>query len=70
MKLVERLDKASTTFGMEISAENTLKLMTRNTSGINKELKVNKQKLETVISFKYLAKLYQTRVPSLRYSPG
>ena len=31
---VERLDKASTAYGMEISAEKT-KLMTNNTSGIN-----------------------------------
>ena len=39
---------------MEISAEKT-KLMTSNTSGINTEIKVNGQKLETVISFKYLS---------------
>ena len=32
--LVERLDKASTSYGVEISAENT-KLMTNTTSGIN-----------------------------------
>ena len=38
---------------MEISAEKT-KLMTNNTSGINTEIKVNGQKLETVKSFKYL----------------
>ena len=44
--LVERLDKASTAYGMEISAEKT-KLMANNTSGIN-------TKLETVTSFKYL----------------
>ena len=37
--LVERLDKASTAYGMEISAEKT-KLMTNNTSGINAEIKV------------------------------
>ena len=52
-KLVERLDKASTAYSMEISAEKT-KLMTNNTSGINTEMKVNGQKLETVTSFKYL----------------
>ena len=51
--LVERLDKASTAYGMEISAEKT-KLKTNNTSGINTEIKVNGQKLETVTSFKYL----------------
>ena len=37
---------------MEISAEKT-KLMTNNTSGINTAIKVNGEKLETVISFKY-----------------
>ena len=37
---------------MEISAKKT-KLMT-NTSDINKEIKINGQKLETVTSFKYL----------------
>ena len=52
-KLVERLDKTSTTFGMEISAEKT-KLMANNTDGINTEVKVNGQKLETVTSSKYL----------------
>ena len=35
-KLVERLDKASTAYGMEISAEKT-KLMINNTSVINTE---------------------------------
>ena len=38
--LVERLDKASTAYGMEISAEKT-KLLKNNTSGINTEIKVN-----------------------------
>ena len=52
-KVVERLDEASTAYGMEISAEKT-KLMTNNTSGIITEIKVNGQKLETVTSFKYL----------------
>ena len=51
--LVERVDKASIAYGMEISAEKT-KLMTNNTTGINTEIKVNGQKLETVTSFKYL----------------
>ena len=43
-KLVERLDKTSTAYGMETSAKKT-KLMTINTNGINKEIKVNGQKL-------------------------
>ena len=52
-RFVKRLDKASTTYGIEISAEKT-KLMTNNTSGSNKEIKVNGQKLETVTGFKCL----------------
>ena len=51
--LVERLDKASTAYGMEISAEKA-KLTTNNTNGINTEIKVNGQKLETVTGFRYL----------------
>ena len=50
-KLVERLDKASTAYGMEISAEK----MTNSTSGIITEIKVNGQKFETVKYFKYLS---------------
>ena len=52
-KLFKRFDKASTAYGMEISAEKT-KLMANNTSGINEEIKVNGQTLETVTSFKHL----------------
>ena len=51
--LVERLDKASTAHGMELSAEKT-KLMTSNTSGMNTMIKMNGEELETVTSFKYL----------------
>ena len=52
-KLVERLDKPSTaSTGMEISTEK-IKTMTNNTSGINAEIKISRQKLETVTSFKY-----------------
>ena len=54
--LVEHLDKASTAYGTEICAEKS-KLMTNNTSGINTEIKVNGQRLETVTSFKYLGSL-------------
>ena len=50
--LVERLVKAATAYGMEISAGKT-KLTTNNSSDINTEIKVNGQKLETVRSFKY-----------------
>ena len=52
-KLVEHLDKASTAYSMEISAEKT-KLMTNNTRGINTEIEVDGQKLETITGFKYL----------------
>ena len=52
----ERLDRASTAYSMEISAEKT-KLMTNNIGGISIEIKVNGQKLETVTSFKYLGSL-------------
>ena len=51
--LVERLDKASTAYGIEISAEKT-KLMAKNTIGITKKINVNGQKLGTVTSFKFL----------------
>ena len=52
-KLVEHLHKTSTAYGMEFSTKKT-KLMTNNTRGINTDIKVNGQKLETVTSFKYL----------------
>ena len=75
--LVERLDKASTAYGMEISAGKT-KLMTNNTSGINKESK-NEQKLETVTHFKYvgsvvfkpliLSRIVQTKAALTRLKP-
>ena len=41
---------------MEISAEKT-KLMTNNTGGINTEIEVSGQKLETVTSFNYLGSI-------------
>ena len=53
VNLVERLEKTSTSYGMEISAEKT-KLMTNNTQGISTEVKVNGQRLQTVTSFRYL----------------
>ena len=57
---VERLGKASTAYGMDISTEET-KLMANNTSGINTEIKVNGQKLEIVTSFKYLGSVITDR---------
>ena len=49
-KLVERLDKASAAYGMEISAKKTT-LMTNITSDIDAEIKITGQKLETVTRF-------------------
>ena len=51
--LVERLDKTSAHYGMQISAEKT-KLVTDNINGISSTIKVSGEKLETVQSFKYL----------------
>ena len=55
--LVEHLDKASTAYSTEISAKKT-KLMTNNTSGINTEIKVNGQKLESL----------KPQIPGLSYN--
>ena len=61
-RLAERFDRASTGYGMEISSEKT-KPMTNNASGINTEIKVNGQKLETVIGFKYLGSVITDEGP-------
>ena len=42
--LVERLDRTSTAYGMQISAEKT-KLMTENINGISSPIKVSGEKL-------------------------
>ena len=54
---------------MEISAETT-KLMTNNTSGINKDIKVNGQKLETITSFKYLGSVVSDEASKPEILPG
>ena len=51
--LAESLNKTCTRYKMEISAEKT-KLMTNSANGIQREIKVKRQKLGTVTSFKYL----------------
>ena len=51
--LVDRLDKTSAAFGMEISAEKT-KLMTSNANGISIDIRINGEKLDEVDSFKDL----------------
>ena len=50
---MDRLDKTSAAFGMEISAEKT-QLMTNNTNGISIDIRFNGEKLDEVDSFKYL----------------
>ena len=50
---MERLDKTSTAFGMQINAEKT-KLMTNNTSGFSTNIMGNSEKLDCVNRFKYL----------------
>ena len=50
--LVERLDKTSTAFGMQINAEKT-KLMTNNTICFSTDNRVNGEKLDCVNRFKY-----------------
>ena len=76
-------DRSSTAYGMKISAEKT-KMMTINTSGINTQIKVNGQRLETVTSFKYLgsvitdegskpeilSRIAQTTAAMTRLKPG
>ena len=53
VKLVNHLKEASTAYGMQISAEKT-QFMTNNTSGISTDITIDKKKLNTVHSFKYL----------------
>ena len=56
VKLVNHLDTASTTDGVEISAEKT-KLMTNNIKGISLDIRIGGQKPETVQSFKYVGSI-------------
>ena len=53
VKLVNHLEEASTTYGMQISAEKT-QLMTNSTNGINTDITIDNKKAKTASSFKYL----------------
>ncbi|CAH3169805.1 unnamed protein product [Porites lobata] len=54
--LVDRLDKTSAAFGLEISAEKT-KLMTNNANGISIDIRIHGEKLDEVDSFKVTAEI-------------
>ena len=51
--LEESLDKTYTRYKMEVSAEKT-KLLTNSANGIQREIKVKREKLGTITSVKYL----------------
>ena len=68
MGVENQISPSSTAYGMEISAEKT-KLMTNNTSGINTEIKVNGQKLETVTSFKFLGSVINDVINDEGFKP-
>ena len=53
---VESLDKTCTRYKLEISAEKT-QLMTNSANDIQREIKVKRQKLDTVTSYQYLGAL-------------
>ena len=51
---MDRLDKTSAAFGVEISKKKT-KLMTNNTNSISIEIRIIGEKLDEVDSFEYLS---------------
>ena len=57
--LVERLDKTSTAFGMQINAEKT-KQMTNNTNGFSTDIRVNGEKVDCI----------NKKDLDLKFSPG
>ena len=67
--LVESLDKTWTRYKTDISAEQT-KLMTNSANGIQREIKVNGQKLAPVTSFKFLGAVFQMMALYQRFSQG
>ena len=67
--LVDRLDKTSAAFGMEISAEKT-KLMTNNANGISIDIRINGEKNWTRLTASRIwVQSSQIMVPSLKYCP-
>ena len=66
--LVDRLDKTSAAFGMEISAEKT-RLMTNYANGISIDIRMNGEKLARLIASSIWVQSSQIKVPSLKYCP-
>ena len=66
--LVERLDKTSTAFDMQINAEKT-KLMTNNTNGFSTDIRVNGEKLDCVIGSNIWEQSSQMKDLNLTFSP-
>ena len=64
VKLGNHLEEASTSYGMHTSAEKT-QLMTNNTIGISTDITIDKKKLETVCSFKYLGAIDEGSKPKV-----
>ena len=64
-----RLDKAFTACSIEISTEKT-KLMTNNTIGVNTEVKVSGQKLETVTNCKLLGSVITEDIAETTAGPN
>ena len=62
--LVDRLDKTSAAFGMEISAEKT-RLMTNYANGISIDIRMNGEKLARLIPSSIWVQSSQIKVPSL-----
>ena len=67
--LAESLAKTYTRCKMEISAEKTV-LKTDSANGIQREINVERQKLGTVTSFKYLEQLFQMKAQNRSFSHG
>ena len=66
--LVDRLDKTSAAFGMEISAEKT-RLMTNYANGISIDIRMNGEKLARLIPSSIWVQSSQIKVPSLKDCP-
>ena len=67
--LVESLHKTCTRYKMQISAEK-IKLMTNSVNGIQREIKVKRQKFGTVTASSTLLQLFQMMAPNQRSSQG